>query len=139
SPGGTSTITAAAQGLSATATATAFLGTLNNFQICQGTFDTGTCPAPTWNANNGSIRTNTFYARGQFTDSDGTHTVDVTTVATWEVTPTPDTGSIQCDSSESPATCTIDQATSPGNYTLTVTYPTNNISATVSIVLTQAP
>jgi hypothetical protein len=135
--GGTATITAAAQGLSATATATSFLGTLTNFQVCQGTFDTGTCPAPTWTASNSSIQTKQYYAKGNYTDQQGNQqTADVTTVSTWDVSPTPSAGSIQCDSTSSPATCTIDQDTTTGTYTLTVTYPNNNLSAAVTIIVT---
>jgi len=134
--GGTSTITASAQGLNATATATSFLGTLSNFQVCEGTFDTGTCPAPTWSTDNGNPQSNDYYAKGQYTDDHGVlQTVDVTTVANWSVSPTPGTGSIQCDNSATPATCTIDAGTSPNTYTITVTYPANSLSARVTILL----
>ena len=130
--GGTSTVTAAAQGLSATATATAFLGSITGLTVCTGTFDTGTCPAATWSISSSSIATQEYYAKALDKNN---QKVDVTTVATFAVSPTPATGSIQCDSSVSPVICTLAQGTTPATYVLTVTYP--NVSAvTASIVVT---
>lgn len=128
--GGTSTVTAAAQGLSATATATAFLGDVTNLALCTGTFDTGTCPASTWNISTTQTGTKDYYLKGV---SNG-NTLDITTVATWQVTPAPTAGGIQCDASSSPAVCTVDQNTTVGAYTLTVTYP-NLPSLTASIIV----
>jgi hypothetical protein len=129
--GGTATITAAAQGISATATATAFLGNLTDLQICTGNFNTGTCPAATWtiSATNGGSQG--YYATAV---SSGT-TLDVTTVATWTVTPTATTGSVTCSNTTSPAICTVEPQTAPtGNYTITVTYP-GVTAATATITL----
>jgi hypothetical protein len=118
--GGTSTITAAAQGLSATATATAFLGNVSALTICTGTFNTGACPAATWSISGQTGGTQNYYAKA---DSNGTP-VDVTTVATWNVTPTAATGGVTCDATSSPAVCTVDPQTTPtGPYVITVTYP----------------
>src|SRR5882762_7013146 len=79
--GGTATITAAAQGISATAQATAFLGNVTGLTVCTGTFNTGTCPASTWTISGTVGGTQNYYAKAT---SNGT-IVDVTTVATWTV------------------------------------------------------
>src|SRR2546423_15371834 len=88
--GGTATITAAAQGLSATATATSFLGNVSDLTLCTGTFNTGTCPAATWSISGQTGGSQDYYAKA---DSNGT-TVDVTNVATWNVTPTATAGGV---------------------------------------------
>ncbi len=129
--GGTATITAAAQGLSATATATAFLGNVSGLTICSGTFNTGVCPAATWSISGQTGGTQNYYAKA---DSNGT-TVDVTTVATWNVTPTATTGGVTCDAASSPAVCTVQAQTTPAGgtiYTITVTYP--NIPAVTASI-----
>jgi hypothetical protein len=129
--GGTATITAAAQGLSATATGTAFLGNVSALTICTGTFNTGTCPAAAWSPNGQTGGTQNYYARA---DSNGTQ-VDVTTVATWDVTPTATTGGVTCDATNSPAVCTVDPQTTPtGPYVITVTYPDlPPVTATITV------
>ena len=126
---GTTQITADAQGLNSTATGTAF-SIITGLTVCTGTFDTGTCPAATLIVHTTSSSTQDYYAKGTI---DGV-TTDVTTVATWQVTPTPATGAINCDATASPAVCTIDANTSTGNYVLTVTYP-NAPPVTASIVV----
>jgi len=118
--GGTATITAAAQGLSATATATAFLGNVSGLQVCSGVYDTGTCPAATWSVSGQTGGSQNYYSKA---DSNGTK-VDVTTVATWDVSPQPTSGGVTCDGTASPAVCTVDPQTAPtGTYVITVTYP----------------
>jgi Bacterial Ig-like domain (group 2) len=120
SSGGQATITASAQGISGTAQATAYLGTVTSFTVCTGVYNTGTCPAATWDVKSTSGGSQTYYARGI---SNGV-TYDLTTSSTWTVTPTPGTGSIDCtNSGASPETCTEANPTSTGNYVLTVTYP----------------
>jgi hypothetical protein len=130
---GTSQLTAAAQGLSATATVTAYLGDVTGFEACEG--DTvpvvGTCTT-TWNANAQNLVTQDFVAQGS---SNGT-TFDLTTAATWTVQSSISTF-ISCDNSSSPAVCTVDQATAQGNYTITVTYGTNPVlTATINVDVT---
>ena len=130
---GTATITASAQGISATATATAYLGNITNFQVCQGTTVPVTSCTSTWNANAASLVTQDFVAQGT---SNGT-TFDLTTAATWTVAPTPGAGSITCTSSASPAVCTVDQNTTAGTYTITVSYGANpTLTATVNLTVT---
>ncbi|MBI3477798.1 MAG: Ig-like domain-containing protein [Acidobacteria bacterium] len=116
---GTTQLTADAQGLNATATATAFLGDISGLTVCTGTFNTGTCPAATWSVKTTVGGSQDYYAKG----TSNSQPVDVTTVATWLVTPTPTAGAINCDATSSPAVCTIDQNTTTGSYVLTVTYP----------------
>ena len=132
---GTSTITAAAQGISATATATAYLGNITNFEVCQGTTVPVTSCTSTWSVNalNGST-TQAFVAQGT---SNGT-TFDLTTAANWTVAPTPNTGSITCtNNGASPELCLVDQNTTAGPYTITVTYGTNPTqTATVNVTVT---
>jgi Bacterial Ig-like domain (group 2) len=118
--GGSATITAASQGISATATATSFLPNVTALTVCTGTFDTGTCPASTWTISGTKGGSQNYYAKAT---SNGT-TVDVTTVATWTVAPTPGTGSIQCtNNGTSPEVCVVANPTSIGPYVITVTYP----------------
>lgn len=132
--GGTATITAAAQGLSATANATSFLGNISNFELCQGTFDTGTCPAPTWTvtaAQGGGPQD--YYVRA----SANGQTIDVTTNTTFTVSPSNFTfGGISCPSTTSPATCTVTAGTLPtGTYTVTVVYTSGSPSTRFTIIL----
>jgi len=125
STGGSASITAAAQGLSATATAVALLGNVTNFEACTGTFNTGTCPASTWTVNSGgSNLTQDFYAIATYNGQ----VLDLTTTATW----TPSTTSITCSSSSSPASCVLAPDTAAGNYTITVTYGSNS-SASINV------
>lgn len=127
---GTTQITADAEGLNATATATAF-SAITGLTVCTGTFNTGTCPAATWVVQTSDGGNQDYYARGTISGT----TTDVTTVASWEVTPTPAAGAINCDATDTPAVCTIDQNTSTGNYVITVTYP-NATPVTAAIQIT---
>ena len=67
--GGSATITASAQGLSGTASATVYLGTLTSFEVCMGTFgDTTSCSDGSspliWNANASGTPTSDLRRRG---------------------------------------------------------------------------
>jgi uncharacterized protein YjdB len=120
--GGTATITAAAQGLSATATATSYLGSISNFEVCKGTFNTGTCPISTWSTGDGTDAT--FYATGIYNGN----SIALTTSSTWSSS---DSTYVYCDNSSSPATCYAESDAS-GSYTITVTYG-SSYSATFTI------
>jgi hypothetical protein len=136
--GGTATVTAAAQGLSTTATATVFLGNITGFQVCMGTFGaTTSCSsgstALTWNPNATQAVPQNFVAQGT---ANGT-LLDFTTASTWTVSPTPLAGSIMCtNNTVSPETCTVAQFTtaSPPTYVITVTYGTSS-TATVNVTV----
>ena len=135
--GGTATITASAQGISATATATAVFGTITNFQVCLGTFGaTTSCSngstALTWNVASGNSAS--FISQGVSNST----TFDLTTSSTWgAVTPTPAAGGISCSNSgTSPETCTVDSGTTVQSYTFTVTYGSTGTTATVIVNVT---
>lgn len=130
---GTSTITATAQGVPATATATAYLGNVTNFEACEGAVVPVNSCTNTWNPNAQSLVTQQFVAQGV----SGTVTYDLTTSATWTVTPTATVGSVSCDASNTPAVCTVEQNTTAGPYVITVTYGANpTLTATVNVTVT---
>ena len=64
--GGSATVTASAQGLSGTASATVYLGSITNFTLCTGVFGSTTCGNPlVWNAAAAtSTPVQTFVAQG---------------------------------------------------------------------------
>ncbi len=132
---GSATITAASGAITGTTTATVVLSNVTNFQVCEGSFGaTTSCSsgssALTWSPNVTNTEvTQNFIAQGS---SSGTEN-DLTTTATWTVVNAP-TG-ISCDNSSSPAVCTVDQGTTAGTYTVTITYGTN-LSATITINVT---
>ena len=130
--GGTATITASSQGISATATATSFLGNVSGLTICTGTFNTGACPASTWIVSAASSSIQQYYAKAT---SSGT-TLDVTAVANWSVSPGASTGSVTCSNSGvPPETCTVTPPVTPtGPYVITVTYPgTTPVTANITV------
>jgi len=136
--GGTATITAAAQGISGTAQATAYLGTVTEFQVCLGSFGSTTCSngatALSWNPNVtlNQVQQN-FIAQGL---NNGTE-LDLTTNSTWTITTSPASGTISCTNTSSPAVCTVTQSAtaSPPTYVITVTYGTTQ-SATINVTVT---
>jgi hypothetical protein len=138
--GGTATVTAAAQGLSTTATATVFLGNITGYQVCMGTFGSTTCSSGSsplvWNATNGSTTTlnQTFIAQGT---ANGTM-LDLTTASTWTVESSVQS-TITCTTSNgaSPETCQVSIAPT-GTYTITVTYGSGSSIATavINVVVT---
>ncbi|MGD0761346.1 MAG: hypothetical protein ABR921_20805 [Candidatus Sulfotelmatobacter sp.] len=136
--GGSATVTASAQGLSGTASATVYLGTLTSFEVCMGTFgNTTSCSDGSspliWNADASGTPSQPFVAQGV---SGGT-TYDFTTASTWTVVTQPaNGGTIQCTNSDvSPETCTVSEGSTAATYAVTVTYGTTS-SATISIVVT---
>jgi len=135
--GGTATITAAAQGLSATATATAYLGTITNFQVCLGTFGSTVCsnganPLP-WPVNAQATVTQNFIAQGT---SNGVP-LDLTAAATWTVSTAAATSITCTNAGVTPETCTVTQGMTAGAYVdaITVTYGTSS-AATVTATVT---
>lgn len=134
--GGSATVTASAQGLSGTASATVYLGNITGFQVCEGTFGAGTSCSTvvTWNADvtNNEVD-QTFFAEAT-NPSPPPADIDLTTGATWTVESSIST-SITCDNSASPATCTVAQGTTPGTYSITVTYGTSS-TATINVIVT---
>jgi hypothetical protein len=131
---GTATITAASGAITATTTATVVLSNVSSFEVCEGSFgattscSNGSTPL-TWNANADELVSQDFIAQG----SSNGQEFDLTTSAIWTVMNSPT--DITCDNSSSPAVCTVDQGTTQGNYTVTITYGTN-LTATITIVVT---
>ncbi len=136
--GGTATITAAAQGISATAQATAYLGTVTQFQVCLGSFGSTTCSngavALPWgpDVTSNQVQQN-FIAQGL---NNGTE-LDLTTNSTWTITTSPTSGTISCTNTSTPAVCTVTQGAtaSPPTYVITVTYGTSQ-TATINVTVT---
>lgn len=129
--GGTATITAAAQGLNTTAQATAYLPNVSNFEVCEGSYDSGTVctPSLTWKPIHagGGQDTQQFYSKG--VDSNQVKH-DLTQVSTW--TPS-DTTAITCDNALTPAVCTLSTTPTAGStYTIVVTYGTSD-TATINV------
>jgi hypothetical protein len=135
--GGTATITAAAQGLSATATATAYLGTITNFQVCLGTFGSTVCSNGSnplaWPVNAQTSVPQNFVAQGT---TNGT-TLDLTTASTWTVSTAAATSITCINTGVTPETCTAAQGMTAGTYVnaITVTYGTSS-AATVTATVT---
>jgi len=136
--GGSATVTASAQGLSATASATVYLGNITGFTLCTGTFGSTACGNPlVWNAAGASTSSpvQTFVAQAT-NPAPPPNALDFTIASTWTLVTTPAQGSISCTNSGiSPETCTVQQGTPAGTYPVTVTYGTTN-SATLNIVVT---
>jgi hypothetical protein len=106
---GTATITANAQGLSSTASATVFLSGITQIIVTPST----------WNFSAAKGSTQTFTAKAT---ANGT-TVDITTNgAVWTISPT--TTGITCAASGTVESCTAgSQTVTAGTYTLTASYP----------------
>jgi hypothetical protein len=130
---GTTTISAASGAITGTTQATVDLTNVSNFQVCEGTFgattacSSGSTPL-TWNAQLGQMEN--FIAQG----SSNGQTVDLTVASTWTV-PSTATGITCTNGSVSPETCTVDNTATAGTYPVTVTYGTNGLTATLSIVV----
>ena len=131
---GTSVITAGTEAVTATATLTVLLGSVTDFQVCEGTFGAttscSTAGAPlTWTTAGGE--TQTFIAQGT---SNGT-LYDLTADSTWTVGST-GSSTISCtNSGTSPETCTVSSTPTVGTYPVTVTYGTSGIAATLNITV----
>jgi hypothetical protein len=119
---GTATITAAAQGLSNTAAATVYLANISNLAVNPATWTVS-------GTNSGNMDfTATATANGA--------PVDVTTGATWTVSPTPALGTFTCtNSGASPETCTVTTGTTAGSYRITVTYPGTTLAPFVAVTV----
>ena len=123
---GTSVITASAQALQGTATATVFLANISNLRV---------------EPSSASVKTTGGQAQFNAIATANGIDVDVTTSSTWTVTPTPTTGAINCtdDGTNPPETCTVDANTTPATYTITVTYPGTSILPTATLIVTPVP
>jgi hypothetical protein len=112
---GTATITATAQGISGTATATVIVGTINSLAVNPNTWGLTTT---------GGTKTFVVMANG---------TEDVTTGATF--TPS-DTTDFSCSNSgASPETCTANSGVVANTYTITVTYPGTSLAPVITVTV----
>jgi len=137
--GGSATVTASAEGLSGTASATVYLGSITSFELCTGTFGSTACSSGAnplvWNANAANSTPSQSFVAQATNPAPPPPTIDLTTASTWTVVAQPATGTISCiNSGASPETCSVTQGASPGTYTVTVTYGTSS-SATLSIIV----
>jgi hypothetical protein len=116
---GTATITADAQGLSSTATATVFLSGITQIVVTPST----------WNFSSATGNSNQpFTAKAT---ANGT-TVDITTTgAIW----TPSISTITCAPSGTQELCSAATGIAQGTYTLTASYPGTTIVGTVTITV----
>ncbi len=110
---GAATVTAAAQGLSGTASATVFI-TISNLTL---NFNTWTFTGANGGQSPGFIVT----ANG---------TTDVTSSATFTSS---NTSFITCVNNTDPVFCTAIAGTTPGPYTITVSYTGSSITATINV------
>ena len=115
---GTTTITANAQAVTGTASATVYLGGITAITISP------TSGTATTNGTTVAQFTATATANGQ--------SVDITTQgATWTLSPA--STYVTCTPSGTVEECTATSGATLGNYTLTVTYPGTTISATATL------
>jgi|SRR5271156_2358914 len=134
--GGTATVTASAQGLSATASATVYLGNITGYQVCDGSFGAATsCSTDvTWFPDvTLTQQSQTFIAQAT-NPSPPPAELDLTTGSTWTVESSI-SSMISCDNTVSPTTCTVEQGTAAGTYTITVTYGASS-TATITVNVT---
>jgi len=119
---GTATLTAAAQGLSGTASAIVYLGTITSLTVTP----------QKWTVSSANPVAATFVA----TATSNGAPQDVTTGATWTPSPAPALGAITCTNSGAPPeTCTIDPSTTQGSYKITVTYPGTTLAPVVTVTI----
>jgi len=116
---GTTTVTARAQGFTATATATVFLSGITAIAVT---------PTTATVSVSGSSSTN-FTAQGT-TD---TTSMDITSGATWTITPT--TTDITCAFTSPNEVCTADANAAPGAYTVTASYPGTSETGTATLTV----
>ncbi len=110
---GPATVTVAAQGLSGTASATVFI-TISNLTLNANTW--------TFTGANGGT------SPGFIVTANGT--TDVTSSATFTSS---NTTFITCVNNTDPVFCTAIAGTTPGPYTITVSYTGSNITATINV------
>ncbi|MGD0792635.1 MAG: Ig-like domain-containing protein [Terriglobales bacterium] len=120
SPGSTG-ITASAQALSASATASVILAGVSSITV-----------SPTsYSIHEGGSEPFLFTATA------GSTTIDITTNNGGTLTITPTTSDITCSVSGSYEECSADSAsTAPGTYSITMTYPGSSASATATLTVT---
>jgi trimeric autotransporter adhesin len=143
---GTSSVTATSQSVSGSSTITVYLGTITDFQVCEGSFgDTTSCSSGNggtlaWAASGVSSNsvTQDFVVQGESSNSQGMNQeYDLTTASSFTVNNS-SSSDITCTNTASPASCNVPEGTTPGSYTIVVTYPSgsSNPTGTVTINVT---
>lgn len=118
---GTTTVTASAGGFDATATATVFLSGVTAIAVTPTTATVST-----------SGSSSASFTAQATTD---TTSMDITSGATWSITPT--TTDITCTFTSPNEVCTADANATAGAYTLTVTYVGTNETGTATLNVTE--
>lgn len=120
---GAISVTASAQGLSTSASGTVYLTGITSITI---TPSSNTVPS----SGGGTA---SFTAMADATVNQQNIQVDITTSATWTVTPA--SSDISCTNATSPEECTVADGTQTGTYTLTVTYPGTTVPGTATLIV----
>jgi hypothetical protein len=129
---GAITVQATFQGLSTSASGVVYLASITS--ICVSAENTtGSCSpsSETINATSSNL-TVSLYAIADYTSGSQTLQQDITTSATWTVSG-PTSSDVTCDSTTSPAVCTVTSDATQGNYTITVSYPQTSVTGTNTI------
>ena len=130
---GAITVNASYQGLTTSATGVVYIPDITS--ICVSENNTkATCQASTETSPSTGGVSFDLYAIAGYTNAQGPQQLDITTGATWTVTG-PDTTSVTCITTSSPAACEVISNPTAGNYIITVTYPQTAITATNTITV----
>jgi hypothetical protein len=123
---GAISVTASAQGLSTTAAGTVYLTGITAINVTPQSFS----------VSSGSGGPASYTAIADATISGKNIQQDITSSATWTLSPS--STSITCSGGTSPFTCTVPSGggTNTGTYTLTATYPGTTVTGTASLVIT---
>jgi hypothetical protein len=118
---GSSTITADAQGVSSTATATVVLSGVSSIVV-----------SPSSNSVTAGSGSPAIY-RAKATA--GGTSVDITGSATWTLTPTPATNTVTCTFVDPDEQCSAAAGSTTQVYTITVSYPGTNVVGTATLTV----
>jgi hypothetical protein len=131
---GAITVNATFQGLTTSATGVVFIADITS--ICVSSSNTtATCqPSTEISPSTGGVTFNLYAIAGYTNASSQSEIQDITTSATWNVSG-PDTTSVTCITTTSPAVCTVISDPTAGNYIITVSYPETTITATNTITV----
>jgi hypothetical protein len=128
---GAITVNATFQGLTTSATGVVFIADITS--ICVSSSPTTATCQPSTETIPSSGGTASLYAIAGYTNASSQSEIqDITTSATWTVSG-PDTTSVTCTTTSSPAVCEVLSEATTGTYIITVTYPETTITATNTI------
>jgi len=126
---GSITVNATYQGLTTSATGVVYIADITSICV-SGTNTSATCSASTETISaSGGGGTVPLYAIAGYTNANNQSEIqDITTSATWTVSG-PDTTTVTCTTTTSPAQCQVLSGGTTGNYIITVSYPQTAITA----------